>query len=99
MPIDIPSCGFIPGRLHTACRDVDDPAEASRNHSVNHCADQKDRRKHIGVDRADPVFERHVPKVTNQWLTRIIDWNVRIRREGASTASLSSSAVMSAESE
>jgi hypothetical protein len=85
MPIDIPSCGFIPGRLHTACRDVDDPAEASRNHSVNHCA--------------DPVFERHVPKVTNQWLTRIIDWNVRIRREGASTASLSSSAVMSAESE
>ena len=66
-------------RLHRGRGDVDDAAELARHHAVDRRLDQLDRRKHVGVDRLDPVVTGPVAEIAWRRATRIVDQDVRIR--------------------
>jgi len=74
-----PKLRISPWGLHAHRCDVNDAAKTSRNHSVNDRTDQKYWRKHIGIDRADSVLARHLPKVARRWPTRVVNENIWVR--------------------
>ena len=61
---------------HRAGSDVDDAAEAARDHPIQRCFDQFDGRQHVGVDRGDPVLTQPVAEIPRWRTARVVYQNI-----------------------
>src|SRR5438874_2844740 len=68
----------VDGRLYRDRRDVDDPAEAPRDHPVDDGLDQKDRREHVGVERAQPRIAIPLAKIARRRTPGVVHEDVRV---------------------
>jgi hypothetical protein len=62
--------------FHRVRRDIDNAAESARDHAVQRRLDQRDRRKHVAVERLDPVVALELSEISGRRPTGIVDENV-----------------------
>src|SRR5436309_4471070 len=66
----------VDGVLHGARRDIDDAAEAARDHGVHGRRDEEDPREHVRVERLDPSVAVPLAEVAGRRTTRVVDEDV-----------------------